>query len=602
MIDRDTLIAYLEGRLPESDRARVEREWETDPDALKQFVEQKQIDQALRAFLAKPEAQERVKESILAVVRGESQEHLKQRVLTSVGDGPNLLSRIRDWLTVPRLVFVTACAVVLICAVMMRDSEKPVELAATIEGVTGQVTLVRGSETQPGTNGFRSLPGDVVRVSDEGAATLAFADGTRLQLLGGSQIAFVPGASPQKSFALTAGALVATVAKQPTRSPMLIRTPQAKIEVIGTTFTLDVTAVSTRLDVEKGRVQVSNGVNRQPVQVAAGQYLLAAPNTPWRARALPSVGTVGSGRRDPGVWPFAPDSVWNQSIGSNAKYVAVDTPEWKPGSGAGLRGPHFLVPIIYSETNDPPMRIVSITDGAVLDEVRIPEALKVDLRPRHRLMVVDPTHRWGIEMLNTRLLPNGDLECGRYWKNDLTGPGYFDEPNGARRSGMSAFGGMIRRGEFKHGISHALALSMPASALSRRTASGKPWVWPACTAIGKDRTNFSENGNLHLGALLAIPPNINVAELGVGSSGPAYEVAKALQDYGAYIADIELTEQEDRMCFFAEWSVLPELPVNIDDVLSTVIGHLQVVENNSPENIGGGGTPRRSPAPDFSQP
>lgn len=205
-------------------------------------------------------------------------------------------------------------------------------------------------------------------------------------------------------------------------------------------------------------------------------------------------------------------------------------------------------------------------------------------------------------MLNVKLLPNGDLACGRFWKNDLQGPGNFDELHGARRSGLSAFGGMIRRGEFKHGISHALAIQMPANAFNRRTESGVPWVWPACAALGDLKQLFVREGNLHLGSLVAIPATVNIKDIGVGDSGPAYEIATALQDYGAYIADMESPDIEARMSFFAEWSVLPELPVDINDMLSRLIEHLQVVENNGPENVGGGGTPRRSPAPAISQP
>ena len=40
-----------------------------------------------------------------------------------------------------------------------------------------------------------------------------------------------------------------------------------------------------------------------------------------------------------------------------------------------------------------------------------------------------------------------------------------------------------------------------------------------------------------MGSLLAIPPDIDITQIGVGSSGPAFEIARALQDYGAYIVD-----------------------------------------------------------------
>lgn len=61
-------------------------------------------------------------------------------------------------------------------------------------------------------------------------------------------------------------------------------------------------------------------------------------------------------------------------------------------TGARQHGRRSLIPIIYADASDPPIRIVSAIDGAVLDEVRMPETLRVDLRPRQRLLMVYPFH------------------------------------------------------------------------------------------------------------------------------------------------------------------------------------------------------------------
>lgn len=99
-----------------------------------------------------------------------------------------------------------------------------------------------------------------------------------------------------------------------------------------------------------------------------------------------------------------------------------------------------------------------------------------------------------------------------------------------------------------------------------------------------------------MGSLLAIPPTTDITKLGVGSSGPGYQVAKALQDYGAYLVD----SSGDNMTFQAEPAALGNVPATMDDQLTLIIQALKVVGNNAPNAIGGGGKPRRPYAPAFA--
>ncbi|PYI84727.1 MAG: hypothetical protein DME26_12795, partial [Verrucomicrobia bacterium] len=81
MLTQGQLIAYWEGTLRPAERARVEELLREDAVARQQLLDQQRIHEALRVMLANDAANERVKQSILAVVRGQSEPQLKARVL-----------------------------------------------------------------------------------------------------------------------------------------------------------------------------------------------------------------------------------------------------------------------------------------------------------------------------------------------------------------------------------------------------------------------------------------------------------------------------------------------------------------------------------------
>ena len=81
MLTPDQLLAYLEGTLDAEERARVEESLASDPAAQRQLAEQQSMDQALRVVLGDRVDQERVKQSILTVVRGVPLAQLKAQVM-----------------------------------------------------------------------------------------------------------------------------------------------------------------------------------------------------------------------------------------------------------------------------------------------------------------------------------------------------------------------------------------------------------------------------------------------------------------------------------------------------------------------------------------
>ena len=81
MLTQDELIAYFEQRLPDAQRAELERKLADDPHAQSILAGQENIDLALRVLLGPQAAHERVKQSIFTVLRGASDEQLAAHVM-----------------------------------------------------------------------------------------------------------------------------------------------------------------------------------------------------------------------------------------------------------------------------------------------------------------------------------------------------------------------------------------------------------------------------------------------------------------------------------------------------------------------------------------
>jgi len=98
---------------------------------------------------------------------------------------------------------------------------------------------------------------------------------------------------------------------------------------------------------------------------------------------------------------------------------------------------------------------------------------------------------------------------------------------GATRAyGGSQIAGLIRKGEVTQGpIEHAIAVAIPARYLGGRA------VWPATS----DDQSPDYAGPIPMGTRFAIPPDVNVENLGLS---PAYlRLARALQKYGMIVVD-----------------------------------------------------------------
>lgn len=258
----------------------------------------------------------------------------------------------------------------------------------------------------------------------------------------------------------------------------------------------------------------------EPLPEAAG---VVATNQPVTRASIPArKPKVKRPERDWMRQPFADSSPWNQRVPANVVAVSCGLTGMVSVSHSEL-----MVPVFMGEPGNFPWAFRPVV--LVLESNRVFELRGV-------------------------VAGNG-LEAVRVWTNDLRGAGICAAGMcGPRRSGMSALGGLIRVGEARAGIEHALAITVPVTALSRPA-----WVWPASAAFGLPAEELPENGNLHLGSRVLLPADLP----GLGPVG------RALQVYGGYIVDAH-TNPDFTVGIFVERGVADELPAGDDGWLPSL--------------------------------
>ncbi len=332
--------------------------------------------------------------------------------------------------------------------------------------------------------------------------------------------------------------------------------------------------------------------------------------------------------RDPWLWPFASDSIWNTPIDDGADYQGAG--HFKPEGAIGAD-----IEFHFKSAAQAPMRALHAPDGwpvvdgrqgKLLRELRIDDDVLVRtqvsnncaaflLPDGHTLEQIEPFIR--MERGGVALGYPNPFQGG----TDLRSPGIIGTHWG---SGMSAFGGSLRHGELTgdQPIRHALKLNVFCKRYLHVDRSSKTpgWRWPATNADNyaadaKNTGHYQGNDPRFVqGALLAVAPTHTAASLGL-KTRPARLIMRALQDYGAYIVD-DAASNSYHLCpsreAAGEFCEVFGHAIDVDqhatgaardwyDDLMKLITVLAVVDNNRADNVGGGsGTKRRAPpAPAF---
>ena len=337
--------------------------------------------------------------------------------------------------------------------------------------------------------------------------------------------------------------------------------------------------------------------------------------------------------RDPLKWPFDKTSIWNLPIHHNAVYVPA-------GIGPVAQGTLVDEDYIVLTPNAPVVNIYEnnagwdrskdrcLEEGGVILQAPIPDNFVISRStwlgdtPNAGLAVLMPDGRTIKQTQPFARCTAGGNGTSKYIfpDVDLYGDGIRGAHGG---SGMSAVGGTIRLGELVPGsvIRHALKVNIYAAKYLSYNATHKGFRWPAVQSDGYAAEVYRGTVEAtRMGALLALPPSVDINAMGLETE-PGRIIARAMQDYGAYIVD---DPAWDVMAFITEFSpqgrVIDEfqsvwgMPMEVGGPSSTnawtrdvarIITGAHVVDNNGPGNVGGGPTTdfvnRRAPvAPDFA--
>jgi len=207
-----------------------------------------------------------------------------------------------------------AAAVVVLTAGMylLRPGGEPA--IATITEMNGALQwtgdggrVVRGLEVGRALGGGGTLES----LSADSWAVLTFRDGSTVAVSGQSMVTISD--HQQKVLHLRGGSLSGTIVAQRRGGPMLIHTPTARLEVLGTGLNIEAEESSTLLSVTEGRVRVTRLADGSVVDVPAQHQLVAsvdrnarlevtrraAPVTAWQGD-LPTDALHGEWRLEPG--------------------------------------------------------------------------------------------------------------------------------------------------------------------------------------------------------------------------------------------------------------------------------------------------------------
>jgi hypothetical protein len=342
-------------------------------------------------------------------------------------------------------------------------------------------------------------------------------------------------------------------------------------------------------------------------------------------------------------WPFASDSIWNTSIGSDAVYTPA-TINGTPIGGFPDESVNYDHEYHVRVRSDHPLRNIynpgswcTRTTGTTLAWI---SSMLVPDWYNPASTVCTSTNYYTPNNAAAFLQPNGNdviqiepadrssstspvygyPQSSVYWTDmKLDGQGERGSHYG---SSLSALGGSLRLGDLvgPAPIRHALKLNLWGSRyLYNGTASGYGagwgYRWPARNADANAKNAISAGGyggnnpNLAQGSLLAIPSDRSPEALGLESTA-GRKLFRALQDYGAYIVD---DTGWRTIAFDGEVGVPEEVQATygmsmqggFDDNAITrdikkLLNNLNVVTNNAPMSKGGGGQQRAELAPTFA--
>jgi hypothetical protein len=333
---------------------------------------------------------------------------------------------------------------------------------------------------------------------------------------------------------------------------------------------------------------------------------------------------VANASRDPWLWPFAADSIWNMPIGSNAvykpaglqpaKHVGVDTQILLRTTAADPEREVLKSPSFKSRVGTEPLGFRL----RVPDDWTIPDAGSANpygLTPNACYAILLPDGKSVLQGTcicrpqpgGPVYLPGWTARPGNRQPISLTGDGLGKIGQGA--SGLSTLGGTLRKGELvgEDPIRHVIKLNPYAARFCFYSQEIPGWRWPGHKADSYAAEEYKgTNRAVVMGSLLALKPDATPESLGI-KTAPGRKLFHVLQDYGTYFAEDahwdtwDLVVERDAEKEFEQAHGFSMKSETWRDEVNRLVIALQVIDNNGPQSIGGGGRPRQPLAPPFTR-
>jgi hypothetical protein len=332
--------------------------------------------------------------------------------------------------------------------------------------------------------------------------------------------------------------------------------------------------------------------------------------------------------RDPYKQPFAATSPWNTPIGDSAVYVPAglgDVNRMDVDEDYIVLTPNApIMPILLSNAGwGPNAEERCVASGGLLQQVPMPKHFVISPQnwegrtPNAGLAVLLDDGETIIQNQPFARCSPGKAGHTMFTFNKAVNL-YEDGLYGAHGgSHLSAIGGAIRLGELVPGgeINHALKINVFADIYLSYNEEHKGFRWPATTADSYAARKYKGLVDAtRMGSLLALPADLDIESLDLQTE-PAKILARTLQLYGAYIVD---DTAWDVYAIITEFSPEGRVKDEFQNVwgfpfissnkshpwmqdLDKIIKGLHVVDNNTPESVGGGGNPIGPLAPDFGR-
>ncbi len=329
--------------------------------------------------------------------------------------------------------------------------------------------------------------------------------------------------------------------------------------------------------------------------------------------------------RDPWLWPFAAESIWNMPIGTGAVYkpaelgparhVGVDTQFLLRTQGTDPDRPVLESPAFKNRIGTAPLGFsLRVPDDWIVPDIGPDNPYGRTPNANYAILLPD-----GVSVMQgariTRPVRGGPVYLPTYMNRpanrqpiSIRGDGLGRIGQGASK--MSTLGGTLRLGELVGAapIRHAIKLNPWAARYCYYSRELPGWRWPALAADAYAEQEYKgRNPAVVMGSLLALRPEATPEALGL-QTAPGRKLFHVLQDYGAYFTEDahwdtwDLVVERDAELEFARVHGFTMKSAVWRDEINRLVVALHVIDNNGPERIGGGGVPRRPLAPPLAAP